>query len=99
LNPDKSRPGFFTSNVGNHGLEFSLGTTSDGYDNTKIESFWGRIQTELPGRKTRATVVELSVAMADYIENFHDTSRCHSSPAMLTPIECKTINARQMQLS
>lgn len=38
-----------------------------------IESFWGRMQTELLNRKSWTTVVELSIAMADYIENFHNT--------------------------
>ncbi len=64
-----------------------------------VESFWGRMQTELFNRKTWTTVVELSMAMADYIENFHNTSRRHSSLAMLTPIEYEKINSSQLQLS
>ncbi len=57
------------------------------------------MQTELPGRKTWTPVVELSLAMADYIENFHNTKRRYSSLAMLTPTEYETINATQLQLS
>ncbi len=67
--------------------------------NAMVESFWGRMQTELFNRKTWTTVVELSMAMADYIENFHNTSRRHSSLAMLTPIEYEKINSSQLQLS
>ncbi len=89
----------FTSNVRNYGLKLSLGTIGDCHDNAMIESFWGRMQTELLNRKSQTTVVELSMAMADYIENFHNTSRRHSSLAMLTPIEYETINASQLQLS
>jgi len=37
-----------------------------------IESFWGRMQTELLNRKSWTSVVELSMEMADYIENFHN---------------------------
>gem|GEM_PF-4758645 len=35
-----------------------------------IEPFWGRMQTELLERKTWTTVVELSVAMVEYIDTF-----------------------------
>jgi len=64
-------------------------------DNAMIESFWGRMQAELLDRKTWTTVVELSLAMADYIENFRNTTRRHSSLAMLTSIEYERINATQ----
>jgi len=52
-----------------------------------IESFWGRMQTELLNHKSWTTVVELSMEMADYIEDFHNMRRRHSSLAMLTAIE------------
>ncbi len=89
----------FTSNVRNYGLKLSLGTIGDCYDNDMIESFWGRMQTELLDRKTWTTVVELSLAIADYIENFHNASRRHSSLAMLTPTEFETINTTSLQLT
>jgi transposase InsO family protein len=89
----------FTSNVHNYGLKLSLGTIGDCHDNAMIESFWARKQTELLNRKSWTTVVELRVAMADYIENFHNTNRRHSSLDMLTPTEYETINSSQLQLS
>ena len=89
----------FTSNVRNYGLKLSLGTVGDCYDNAMIESFWGRMQTELLSRKTWTTVVELSMEMANCIENFHNTRRRHSSLAMLTPTEYETTNQSQPQLS
>jgi len=89
----------FTSNVRNCGLKLSLGTIGDCYDNAMIESFWGRMQTELLNRKSWTTVVELSMALADYIENFHNMRRRHSSLNMLTPIEYEKINPIQLQLS
>jgi len=42
-----------------------------------IESFWGRMQTELFIHKLWTTVVELSMAMADYIKNFHKIRSHH----------------------
>jgi len=64
-----------------------------------IESFIGRMQTELLNRKTWTTIVELRMQMADYIENFHNTLRRPSSLAMLTPTEYETTNQSQLQLS
>jgi hypothetical protein len=37
-------------------------------------------------------VAELSMAMADYIENFQNSRRLDSSQAVLTSIEYETIN-------
>ena len=64
-----------------------------------IESFWGRMQTELLNRRLWTTVVDLSMEIADYIENFHNRRRRHSSLDMLTPIEYEATNLSQLQLS
>ena len=45
------------------------------------------MQIELLNRQRRTTVVELSVAMADYIENFYNLSRRHSSLRYFTAHE------------
>jgi len=84
--------------VRNYGLKLSLGTIGDCYDNTMIESFWGRMQTELLDHKAWTTIVELTLAMAVNIENFHNVS-WHSSLAMLNPTEYETINTTSLQLS
>ena len=52
-----------------------------------MESFWGRMQVELLNRKKWKTRIELSTAIFDYIELFHNTRRRHSSLGMLTPSE------------
>jgi putative transposase len=44
-----------------------------------MESFWGSMQIELLNRQRWTTVVELSTAMADYIEIFYNPERRHSS--------------------
>jgi len=61
-----------------NGLKFSLGTVGDCYDNAMMESYGGRMQTELLNRITWTTVVELSMGMADHIDSFHNTRRSHS---------------------
>jgi transposase InsO family protein len=64
-----------------------------------IESFWGKMQTELLNRKLWTTVVELSLEIANYIENFDNRRRRHSSLELLTPIEYETTHLSQLQLS
>ncbi len=50
---------------------------------------------ELFNTRTWSTVEQLSVAIADYIENFHNTRRRHSAVDMLTPTEFETLNTPQ----
>ena len=71
----------------------SMGTIGDCYDNAPMEAFWGRMQVELLNRKKWITIVELSVAMADYICNFYNAERRHSSLGNLTPREFELIES------
>jgi transposase InsO family protein len=89
----------FTSNVKEYGLRLSYGTVGDCCDNAMSEAFWGRMQTELLDRKKWDTVVELSVAMADYIDYFHNQKRRHSALDMLTPTEYEKLHAPALQLT
>jgi len=57
------------------------------------------MQTELLDRKKWLTIVELSTAMADYIDHFHNTQRRHSSLGMLTPTEYEQLHAPVLQLT
>ncbi len=69
------------------GLVPSMGTIGDCYDNAMIESFWGRMQTELLNRRKWRTRLELANAIFEYLEIFHNRQRRHSALGMLTPIE------------
>ena len=69
-----------------------MGTIGD-CDNSPMESFWGRMQTELLDRKYWTTIVELSVAKADYIVNFYNIERRHSSLNYLTPFEFEALES------
>ena len=62
------------------------------FDNAPIEAFCARLQTELLNRKTRKTRIELSTALFEYLEIFHNRTRRHSALAMLTPLEYENIN-------
>ncbi|HWT49426.1 MAG TPA: integrase core domain-containing protein [Mycobacterium sp.] len=62
------------------------------YDNAVIESFWGRMQTELLNRKRWKTRIELANAIFDYLEIFHNRQRRHSALGMRTPIEFELLH-------
>jgi transposase InsO family protein len=82
----------FSRNIARIGLSGSMGTIGDCYDNAPMESFWGSMQIELLNRKQWTSVLELSEAMADYIEHFYNVQRRHSSLGYLTPEEFEAMN-------
>ena len=77
----------FTQRAKDAGLLPSMGTVGDAYDNAVIESFWGRMQTELLDRQRWRTRVELANAIFEYLEIFHNRQRRHSALGWLTPME------------
>lgn len=77
----------FTDRARASGLLPSMGSIGDCYDNAMIESFWGRVQTELLNRQRWKTRIELANALFEYLEIFHNRRRRHSALGMLTPIE------------
>ena len=83
----------FTENVRRLGLLSSMGTVGDCYDNAPMESFWGSMQIELLDRQRWRTKLELAIAMADYIENFYNSDRRHSSLGYLTPNEFEDLHS------
>ncbi|MFM1761801.1 MAG: hypothetical protein RL478_1411 [Actinomycetota bacterium] len=69
-----------------------MGTTSDCYDNSPMESFWSTKQIELLNRQKWTTNVELSVVMADYIDNFYNQERRLSSLKYSAPQEFEAVS-------
>ena len=74
------------------GLLPSMGPIGDCYNNALIESFWSRIQIELFDRQRRRTRAELTNAIFDYLETFHNPQQRHSTLSMITPIEFEARN-------
>jgi putative transposase len=85
----------FTENVRRMGLISSMGSVGDCYDNAPMESFWGSMQIELVNRHKWRTVVELTSAIADWLENFYNTERRHNSLNYLTPNEYEDLHSTQ----
>ena len=77
----------FTQNLRHHSILGSMGTVGDCFDNAPMESFWGSMQIEPLNRQAWMTHVQLSTAIADYIVNFYNPRRRHSSLGYLTPEE------------
>ena len=74
-----------------------MGTVGDCYDNAPMESFWGSMQIEFLNRQSWTTVVELSHAMAEWIESFYNPIRRHSSLVYLTPNEYEALHLTKAQ--
>jgi putative transposase len=77
----------FTRRAQEAGLLPSMGAVGTCFDNALMESFWSRVQVELLDRQAWATRLELSTALFEYLELFHNRQRRHSSLGMLTPVE------------
>jgi transposase InsO family protein len=75
----------------------SMGTVGDCYDNAPMESFWGSMQIELLNRKKWRTKIELSIAMAEWIEHFYNPERLHSSLGYLPPVEFEELHTTANQ--
>ncbi len=73
-----------------------MGTVGDCYDNAPMESFWSSMQIELLNRQRWRTVIELSLAIANYIEPFYNYERRHSSLNYLTPGEFEDLHSNQL---
>jgi transposase InsO family protein len=87
----------FTENVRRLGLLGSMGSIGDCYDNAPMESFWGSMQIELLNRQSWTTVVELSSAMAEWIDGFYNPLRRHSALNYLTPNEHEALHSTKPQ--
>ena len=79
LEPEQFTSWTFSQRVRSAGLAHSLGSVGDAFDNAVVESFWARMQTELPDSREWRTHTELSTEIFDWIEVFYNRSRRHSA--------------------
>ena len=97
LEPKQFTSWAFTENVRRLGLLGSMGTVGDCYDCAPMESFWGSMQIELLNRQSWTTVLELSSAMAEWIEAFYNPARRHSSLGCLTPNQYEALHSKRTE--
>lgn len=67
------------------GITASMSGVGDCYDNAPVESFWGKLKTELVHHERFATREEARAAVFDYIEVFYNRRRLHSSLGYVSP--------------
>ena len=69
------------------GLEVSMGSIGDCYDNAVCEAFHATLKRELVHRRPWPTRAELKTAVFEYVEGFYNTTRRHSTIAHLSPAQ------------
>ncbi len=80
----------FTQRCRSAGLEVSMGSRGDCFDNAAIESFHATLKKDLIHRRSWPTKTEARTAMFEYIETFYNRRRRHSRLAMLSPADFET---------
>jgi putative transposase len=69
------------------GIDVSMGSRGDCFDNAVLESFHASLKKDLIHRRAWPTKAEARTAVFDYIETFYNRRRRHSTLGMLSPLE------------
>ena len=68
------------------GVQLSMGSVGDAYDNAMAESFFASLECELVDRRVWQTRAEARLAVFSWIEGWYNPRRLHSSLGYLSPI-------------
>lgn len=68
------------------GVQPSMGSTGDAYDNAMAESFFATVECELLNRRRFRNQAEARMAIFEWIEGWYNPHRRHSSLGYLSPI-------------
>jgi putative transposase len=77
----------FTQRCRVAGLDVSMGSRGDCFDNAAIESFHATLKKDLINRRSWPTKTEARTAIFEYIETFYNRRRRHSRLTMLSPVD------------
>jgi len=67
------------------GITASMSRTGNCYDNAVVESFWGKLKTEMVYHDRFATRDQARAAVFDYIEGFYNRRRLHAALGYMSP--------------
>ena len=81
----------------NAGVQLSMGSKGDAYDNAVAESFFASLEKDLLRRRSFATRDEARTAVFDYIETFYNPIRLHSTLGYLSPVEYEKMKMKNEQ--
>jgi putative transposase len=73
------------------GIDVSMGSIGDCYDNAVCEAFHSTLKRELVHRRPWPTRAELKTAVFAYIEGFYNTKRRHSTLSFLSPVHFEAL--------
>jgi putative transposase len=80
----------FTRRCRSVGIDVSMGSRGDCFDNAVLESFHATLKKDLIHRRSWPTKAEARTAIFDYIEAFYNRRRRHSLLGMLSPADFET---------
>ncbi|OEJ36717.1 IS3 family transposase [Streptomyces agglomeratus] len=69
------------------GIEASMGSVGDSYDNALAEHLWMLVKTECVRGRVFATRAEANLALFEYIDGFYNSRRIQQRLGYLSPIE------------
>ncbi|MCA1223792.1 IS3 family transposase [Streptomyces sp. 8L] len=69
------------------GIQASMGSVGDSFDNALAENLWSTVKTECIRRHTFATRAEANLALFEYIDGFYNSRRIQKRLGHLSPIE------------
>ena len=87
----------FTRRCERAGIEISIGSVGDCYDNAASEAFHATIKKERIYRQSWPTRPEARAAVFEYIEGWYNPRRRHSTLGYLSPVEFERHHARLAQ--
>jgi putative transposase len=84
----------FTRRCRSVGIDVSMGSRGDCFDNAVLESFHASLKKDLIHRRSWPTKAEARTAVFDYVEAFYNRRRRHSTLGMLSPAQFETSTLR-----
>lgn len=84
----------FTRRCASVGIDVSMGSRGDCFDNAVLESFHATLKKDLIHRRSWPTKAEARMAVFDYIEAFYNRRRRHSLLGMLSPLDFENSTPR-----
>jgi Integrase core domain len=87
----------FTKRCAKAGIEVSMGSVGDCYDNAVCETFHATLKKEQIYRQSWATRAAARAAIFGYIEGWYNPRRRHSTLGYLSPVEFERYHAELSQ--
>jgi len=76
-----------------NGIRASMSRTGNCYDNAVMESFWGKLKSEMVFHQRFATIAQARAAVFEYIEAFYNRTRIHATLGYLSPEQFEAARA------